>query len=110
MNIKDSAYPLCRHTKTDGRRCKSPALHTSAFCYFHQKQRRTRRSMIDTGPTLAMTLLETLSELRDARTIQRALSLVAQGIASNRIPPSQAGKMLAALELAVRNPNKAPME
>ncbi|HWB32001.1 MAG TPA: hypothetical protein VG714_02390 [Acidobacteriaceae bacterium] len=35
-----SIIPLCCHTKTNGRRCKSPALRSGRFCYFHQRLRR----------------------------------------------------------------------
>jgi len=30
-------YQLCRHIKTNGQRCQSPALLGSAFCYFHSR-------------------------------------------------------------------------
>ena len=38
-----SEYALCRHTKTDGRRCQSPALATSAFCHLTSSFCATRR-------------------------------------------------------------------
>ncbi len=28
-------YPLCRHIRTNGLRCKSPALTEAPYCYFH---------------------------------------------------------------------------
>ena len=37
MQAKDSVFPLCRHTRADGLRCQSAALHTSAFCHYHQR-------------------------------------------------------------------------
>ena len=67
MNARRSEYPLCRHTKTDGRLCQSPACGTSPFCYFHKKLHRSRRSAIDAGPTLSPHVLHPLC---NARSIQ----------------------------------------
>ena len=94
-----SECPLCRHTKTDGRRCQSPALATSAFCYFHQKLRRTRTSTIGSGPGLSTNVLH---PLRNAHSIQQALAMVLSGVSTGQIHPSQAGKMLYALQLAAK--------
>jgi hypothetical protein len=94
-----SEYALCRHTKTDGRRCQSPALSTSAFCYFHQKLRRTHPSTIGAGPGLSTHVLH---PLRNARSIQQALSMVFNGVFTGQIHPNQGGKMLSALRLAIK--------
>jgi hypothetical protein len=94
-----SEYALCRHTKTDGRRCQSPALSTSAFCHFHQKLRRTRPSTIGAGPGLSA---HALHPLRNARSIQQALSMVFSATWTGQINPKQAGKMLYALQLAAK--------
>src|ERR1035441_6224555 len=94
-----SEYALCRHAKADGRRCQSPALATSAFCYFHQKVRRTRPSTIGAGPGLSTHVLH---PLRNARSIQQALAMVLSGISTGQIHPKQAGKMLYALQLAAK--------
>jgi hypothetical protein len=34
---------ICRHIKTNGRRCKSPSLGLSAFCYFHSRLHRRHK-------------------------------------------------------------------
>jgi hypothetical protein len=94
-----SEYALCRHTKTNGRRCQSPALSTSAFCHFHQKLRRTRPSTIGAGPGLSTHVLH---PLRNARSIQQALSMVFSATWAGQIHPKQAGKMLYALQLAAK--------
>jgi hypothetical protein len=94
-----SEYALCRHTKTDGRRCQSPALVTSAFCYFHRKLHRTRPSTIGAGPGLSTHVLH---PLRNARSIQQALSMVFNGVLTGQIHPNQARKMLSALRLAAK--------
>ena len=97
MHVKSSGCPLCHHTKSDGLRCKSPALATSAFCYFHQKHHRARPATISPGPFGK----RCFRPLQDRQTIQRALSRVVQGLASNRISLSRAGKTLYALQLAI---------
>jgi hypothetical protein len=99
MNSAHSEYALCRHTKTDGHRCHSPALATSAFCYFHQKLRRTRRAMIGAGPGLSTHVLH---PLRNAHSVQQALAMVLSGVSTSQIHPKQAGKMLYALQLAAK--------
>jgi hypothetical protein len=105
--MRTSTYPLCRHTKTDGHLCQSPALATSAFCHFHQKLRRTRMSTVGAGPGLSTSVLR---PLQDSQSILRALSMVLTGLAANRIHPKIAGKMLYALQTATTNLRKAPEE
>jgi len=100
MNCRFVEVPLCRHTKTDGRRCKSPALATSAFCHHHQKARRTRPIALSAGPALST---QVLHPLQSRESIQKALAIVVGGLASNQLHPKQAGKMLAALQAASRN-------
>ena len=100
MNSANSTYPLCRHIKTNGRRCQSPALSTSAFCHFHHKLRRNRRSTVGSGPGLSGHVLH---PLRGAQSIQQALSMVVSGLATGQIHPKQAGKMLFAIQMASRN-------
>jgi hypothetical protein len=104
MNFNDSKYPLCRHTKTNGLRCQSPALSTSAFCYFHHKLRRTRRSTIGSGPGLSTHVLH---PLRGAHSIQQAINMVFNGICTGQIHAKQAGKMLFALQMAGRTPTES---
>jgi hypothetical protein len=36
----------CRHIKTDGKKCHSPAKRGSAFCYFHARSRRREQRML----------------------------------------------------------------
>ena len=96
MNRRDSIIPLCRRTKTDGRLCGSPAVTGTAFCYFHGNRRRDRTRAASLHPRYR-------SPLRDADSIQRTLSTVIAGIASGDLRPSQAGRMLYALQMAIGN-------
>jgi hypothetical protein len=102
--MHESVYPLCRHTKTNGRLCQSPALIDSAFCYHHQKLRRTRRRTLGASPGLSTNVLH---PLRNAQTILQAASMVLSGIATNQIHPKVAGKMISALRIASINLRKS---
>jgi hypothetical protein len=44
---------ICRHIKTNGRRCKSPSLGLSAFCYFHSRLHRRHKNLVENSSTLA---------------------------------------------------------
>jgi hypothetical protein len=107
MHVRKSDYPLCRHTKTNGLQCKSPALTTSAFCHHHQKARRTRMGTISSGPGLSTSVLH---PLRNARSIQQALEMVVSGLAANTIHPKVAGRMTFALQIAAANLRKGSLE
>jgi hypothetical protein len=100
MSFARCEYPLCRHTKTNGRRCQSPALATSAFCFHHQRARRRRSTTIPAGPGLSTHVLH---PLRNAQSIQEALAMALSGIASGRLHPKVAGRMFHALQLASAN-------
>jgi hypothetical protein len=107
MRSRYSEYPLCRHTKTNGLQCKSPALTTSAFCHHHQKARRTRMSTVSSGPGLSTNVLY---PLHNARSIQQALGMVLSGLAANTIHPKVAGRMLFALQTASVEARKGSLE
>jgi hypothetical protein len=100
MNANRSQYPICRHTKTNGLRCQSPALASSAFCYHHQKLRRTRMKAISSGPGLST---QVMHPLHNARSIQQALSMVLNGLVTGQIHRKQGGRMLYVLQTAMAN-------
>jgi hypothetical protein len=91
--------PLCRHIKTNGRVCRSAALVDSAFCFHHQKLRGTRRRTLGSGPGLSTNVLY---PLRNAGTIQKALSMVASEVAAGRLHPKRAHLMLQAIRGAMK--------
>lgn len=97
MNRRNSLIPLCRHTKTDGHLCGSPAVTGSAFCYFHGRHRRPARS---SGPGLHPRYR---AALRDRESIQQTLGTVVAGIASGDLRPAQAGRILYALQMGIAN-------
>jgi len=111
---------LCRHIKTNGRRCKSPSLGQTAFCYFHSRLHRRHRNLVEnhrnlseSAPNPAQTNLQStqitpeieldLPPLEDAESIQIAISLVVAALARNRIDSRRAATILYALQLASTN-------
>lgn len=100
-------YPLCRHTKTNGRRCSSPALATSAFCFHHHKLHQPRTIIVGAAPAMSR---QVLHPLRDARGIQEALGMVANGLASGRLHTKQARLMLQAINMAAAENRRALKE
>ena len=81
-----SAFPICRHTKTNGLRCQSPAQGASAFCYHHRNLRRTPRHRPAPVPSA----------------ISNAISIIESQSNTGRIHPYDASLMLQALEFAER--------
>jgi hypothetical protein len=47
---------ICRHIKTNGRRCKSPSLGLSAFCYFHSRLHRRHKKLVESAPSCSKTI------------------------------------------------------
>jgi hypothetical protein len=101
MDRRKSLIPLCRHTKTNGCLCGSPALSGRAFCYFHQKNHYSR----DHGGRPARP-----RSLETSASIQQELSAIYSGLLSGRLRLSQAGKMLFLLQTAATNLRKRPMQ
>jgi hypothetical protein len=117
---------ICRHIKTNGRRCKSPSLGASAFCYFHSRLHRRHKNLVETSSVLPVsntspttsafgtpqylpdpatqTPIELdLPPVEDAESIQVAISLLIAAIARNRIDAKRAAVLLYGLQLASTN-------
>ena len=90
-------YKLCRHIKTNGQRCKSPALSGSAYCYFH--------SCVHTMAKAKSTIWDdvNLPMLEDAASIQVAISQIMAGFLSSRLDARHTGLLLYALQIASQN-------
>lgn len=99
--MQPSQYPICRHTKTDGRRCQSAALSTSAFCYHHQRLRRTHPHAAGAGAAALGT--HVFHSLQSRAAIQYALSLVYSGVRHDLVTNAQAKKMLRVIRMAQTN-------
>lgn len=105
--------PMCRHLKTSGARCQSPALQGETFCFFHLRLHKehppapTAREMVNRRNTLCPHYEETLlgvgedpmmiaraypnqnefnfPPLEDADSIQLAASMLFHAVAQGQI-------------------------
>ena len=89
-------YIRCERMKDRGGQCKAPALKGTRVCYKHTQQdeaRRRREEMIRA--------LE-LPPLSDVRSIQAALSKIAQALIDDRIDERCAGYLFHRVQTAMR--------
>jgi len=121
---------ICRHIKTNGRRCKSPSLGLSAFCYFHSRLLRRHRTLLATAPTLPASQPDTpasatgapqylpeaipleldLPPREDVESIQVSISLLVAALARNLIDSKRAAVLLYGLQLASTNARSVTIE
>src|SRR5712671_1049241 len=99
-------YQLCRHIKTNGLQCKGAALAGGLWCYFHHRlhQRHTAyrpteatRGYLIPGQHLELTALE------DRESVQVALSVVINALATGQLDIKRATALLYGLQLASNN-------
>jgi hypothetical protein len=97
---------LCRHIKTNGTRCKSPSLTDGTWCYFHHRlhQRHTafRPTAITRGYLIPGQHIE-LAALEDRESVQVALSVVINALATGQLDIKRATALLYGLQLASNN-------
>ncbi|MGD0940049.1 MAG: hypothetical protein ABR905_10080 [Terracidiphilus sp.] len=94
-------YQLCRHIKTNGLRCQSPALRESAYCYFHSHIHTMAKAKSSTWDDVKLPLLE------DSASIQIAISEIVAASLSNRLDARRTGLLLYALQIASQNIDRA---
>ena len=90
-------YDLCRHIKTNGRRCQSPALSESAYCYFHSRVHTMAKAKSTIWDNINLPVLE------DSASIQVAISQIVGGLLSSRLDARRTGLLLYALQIASQN-------
>lgn len=128
----------CRHIRTNGRRCCSPALRATAFCYYHGHSIERHRGLkppSDALPTVIHPLNTDehrqrdpiLAEyfsgvqpnnplaldfppLEDRESIQVALSMLISALGQNRLDPRRASTILYGLQVASANAVKLNLE
>ena len=110
-DVKDAqgdfhAIPLCRHIRTNGLRCKSPALTEAPYCYFHsrlnERHSRYRHTAVTRGYLISGQHIQ-LSTLEDRESIQVALSVVINALATGGLDARRATALLYGLQLASSN-------
>jgi hypothetical protein len=123
----------CRHIKTNGKRCQSPSLGLSAFCYFHSRLHRRHKNLLENSSTLARfnpnpatspsgapqylpdyaaqnPIELDLPPVEDAESIQVSISLLIAALARNRIDAKRAAVLLYGLQLASTNAKSITIE
>jgi len=90
-------YKLCRHIKTNGQRCKSPALSGSAYCYFHSRVHTMAKAKSTVWDAVNLPMLE------DSASIQVAISQIMAACLSSRLDARHTGLLLYALQIASQN-------
>jgi hypothetical protein len=90
-------YQLCRHIKTNGLRCQSPAMHTSAYCYFHTRMIKAAKTPVSFMDTIQLPPLE------DRASILLAITQVLNALLGSRIDDRRARVLLYALQIASQN-------
>ena len=99
-------YRLCRHIKTNGLQCHSPALADGLWCYFHQRLHQRHNTFRPTAATRGYLIpgqhVE-LSALEDRESVQVALSVVINALATGQLEIKRATALLYGLQLASNN-------
>lgn len=104
-------YPLCRHIRSSGLQCKSPALTHQAHCFYHtrlyQKHspfRRPAPHMEETSPAHPIQL----GLLEDAESVQIAFSQILNALVTGQLDQRLATTLLYGLQMASSNLARLP--
>src|SRR5258708_36649531 len=96
-------YLLCRHIKTNGTQCEAPSLHGEPWCFFHSRlhQRHERFRPVEdiTEPNLRTQHVR-LDAIEDRESVQVALSVVLNALASGQMESRRATALLYGLQIA----------
>jgi hypothetical protein len=101
-----ASYPIeirrCRHVKTNGTQCGSPALKGQELCFYHeQNQPRAVELYLDGQQYSDASIMMPVFE--DAHAIQTVIRQVVQLMLARRIDRKDAGLLLYALQIASGN-------
>jgi hypothetical protein len=101
-----ASYPIeirrCRHVKTNGTQCGSPALKGKELCFYHeQNQPREMELYLDGERYPDGSMMMPVFE--DAHSIQTVIRQVVQLMLARRIERKDAGLLLYALQIASGN-------
>ena len=99
-------YELCRHIKANGTQCKAPSLTDNEWCYFHNRLHQRHSSFRHTEATRGYLIPGQhiqLSALEDRESVQVALSVVINALATGNLDIKRATALLYGLQLASNN-------
>jgi hypothetical protein len=95
-------YELCRHIKANGIQCKAPSLTGEEWCYFHnrlhQRHSHYRHTAATRGYLLPGQHIQ-LTALEDRESVQVALSVVINALATGHLDTKRATALLYGLQL-----------
>ncbi len=101
--------PQCRHIKTNGEQCQSPALNRESWCYFHSRLHQRLRRFRTNETALAASPGDRpiqLNALEDRESVQVAISVVVNALASGQMELRRATALLYGLQLASSNASR----
>jgi hypothetical protein len=87
-------FTACRHIRTNGLRCKSPALEGKAFCYFHAKQHVHSKEPMARYANLELPVPE------DAASIQLSIARISAALLNGSLDSKRAGQLFFGLQIA----------
>ena len=99
-------FDLCRHIRTNGVQCQSPALSLKPYCFFHTRMAERHSGFRHTTETRGYLIPGQhvqLAPLEDRESIQVALSVVINALATGQLDTRRATAILYGLQLASMN-------
>ncbi len=99
-------FDLCRHIRTNGVQCQSPALSLKPYCFFHTRMAERHSGFRHTAETHGYLIPGQhiqLAPLEDRESIQVALSVVVNALATGQLETRRATAILYGLQLASMN-------
>jgi hypothetical protein len=106
-------YELCRHIKANGIQCKAPSLTSEEWCYFHNRLHQRHSSFRHTAATRGYLIPGQhiqLTALEDRESVQVALSVVINALATGHLDTRRATALLYGLQLAATNSSRIQSE
>jgi hypothetical protein len=101
-----TSYPIeirrCRHVKTNGTQCGSPALKGKERCFYHEQNQPQEVELYIDGERYSDASI-VLPVFEDAHSIQTVIRQVVQLMLARRIERKDAGLLLYALQIASGN-------
>jgi hypothetical protein len=99
-------YKECRHIKSNGCKCHSPALKGKPYCYYHIRVHRFAHNASNPPAPFEQKDMQ-IPFLEDRGAVQIALSEVVSALASHHIEFKRAALMIYALQVASSNAKNA---